>query len=290
MPQIFEDLALIKAQVADVNSRLDRFSSKEAQILLFQIYKDLTTHQLPHILPDFTEVGFRCYSQFEEDGILLYLFSVIGTTNKIAVEISAGDGFVCNTTNLIVNHGWWGFLIDGNETNVERGNEFFSSLKDTWLYPPKFICAWITAENVNNVLRSMGVEGPIDLLSLDIDGMDYWVWKAIDCIQPRIVVCETQNIIGPEDALTVPYDPDFIATTQDYQGASLAAMTKLAKTKGYRLIGTHRFGFNAFYIKEEIAGELFPTVSVEGCLQDPYTLASRAKRWPKVRDLKWERV
>jgi hypothetical protein len=104
------------------------------------------------------------------------------------------------------------------------------------------------------------------------------------------VVCETQNTIGPEDALTVPYDPGFVLDTPDYHGASLAAMTKLGAQKGYRLVGTHRYGFNAFFVRNDIGVALLPAVTPAECLQDPYSREARASRWPKVRDRDWTRV
>jgi len=214
-------------------------------------------------LPSIRDVGFRKYSQFEEDGILLYIFSIIPLINRKCVEICAGEGRECNTANLIINHGWWGYLFDGDEENVKDGIQFFTKNKDTFLYQPRFTRAWITAENVNHLIEGAGVRGPIDLLSLDIDGMDYWVWKAITVIEPQVVVCETHNPIPPDRALTVPYDPQFISPSPDYRGASLAAMCKLAQEKGYRLIGTHRFGFNAFFIKNGVGEEFFPEVQPE---------------------------
>src|SRR5262249_19682651 len=150
------------------------------------------------------------------------------------VEICAGNGRECLCANLIINHGWWGYLFDGDERNVNDGVRFFSNHKDTFLCPPKFTRAWITAENVNEEIARAGVKGVVDLLSLDIDGMDYWVWKAITIIEPRVVVCETHNQIPADQALTVPYDPNFVYKSEDFRGASLAAMCKLAKEKGYR--------------------------------------------------------
>jgi len=264
-------------------------NSQEIQVLLTQHYKSLLAgDQRP--LPSFEEVGFRCHSQFEEDGILLYLFSIIGATNRTAVEICAGDGIQCNTANLIINHGWKGFLFDGELNNVEKGQKYYAANKKTFLWPPAFTQAWITAENVNEILKSAGVQGKIDLLSLDIDGMDYWVWKAIDCIQPRVIVCETHNVIPSEKALTVPYDAGFVVKTPDYHSASLAAMAKLAAEKGYRLVGTHRYGFNAFFVRNGIADGLLPAVSAASCLQHPYSKHARDVRWPKVKDLKWIEV
>lgn len=263
--------------------------SQETQILLMQHYRDLVRRNV-RPLPTFDEVGFRCHSQFEEDGILLYIFSLIGTTNKVAVEMCAGGGIECNSTNLIVNHGWQGFLFDGNAKNVERGKQFFSRHKDTFLWPPRFDHAWITAENVNNILQDAGVSGEIDLLSVDIDGMDYWIWKALNCIEPRVVVCETHNAIGPDKSITAPYDPKFTITIPDYCSASLAAMSKLASQKGYRLVGAHRYGFNAFFIRNDIAEDLLPPVPTSACLQHPFAQHAIKERWPKVKDLQWEEV
>ena len=242
--------------------------SQEVQVLLVQQYKDLVRRSIKP-LPTFDEVGFRCHSQYEEDGILLYIFALIGTTNKIAVEMCAGHGIVCNTTNLIVNHGWQGLLFDGSSQNVETGRQFFSQHPDTRLWPPQFVNAWITAENVNSIVQKEGISGKIDLLSLDMDGMDYWIWKALDCIEPRVVVCEAHNVIGPDKAITVPYDPNFKIQIPDYCGASLAAMNKLAAQKGYRLVGAHRYGFNAFFVRNGIGEDLFPPAPVATCFMHP---------------------
>jgi len=143
---------------------------------------------------------------------------------------------------------------------------------------------------VNEAISASGVSGDIDLLALDIDGMDYWVWKAIECIRPRVVVCETHNAIAADDPLTVPYDPKFVIRTPDYFGASLSAMTALGQEKGYRLVGTNRYGFNAFFVLKDIGADLLPTVTPAECLQDPFTLEARTLRWPKIEHMKWTRV
>jgi hypothetical protein len=143
---------------------------------------------------------------------------------------------------------------------------------------------------VNDIVSNAGISGPIDLLSLDIDGMDWWVWKALDVIQPQVIVCETHNPVPPDLAVTVPYDPKFAFDSPDYRGASLAAMVKLGRDKGYRLIGAHRFGFNAFFMREGVGEAWFPEVTAESCLRDPFTLKSRAERWPRVKDRPWHAV
>jgi hypothetical protein len=265
-----------------------RSSEAVAQKALMQQYR-LTAALGNGHLPAFNDVGFRAYSQFEEDGILLYIFSLIPPLNRTCVEICAGTGRECMAANLIINHGWWGYLFDGNERNVKDGNRFYSNHKDTFLHPPSFTHAWITAENVNDKLVAAGVSGEVDLLSLDLDGMDYWVWKAITAIAPRVVVCETHNLVEPGSALTVPYDAEFVCNSANYRGASLDAMARLAKQKGYRLVGTHRFGFNAFFIKDGIGEDCLPEVSTQSCLDDPFSRKRRGD-WASVAAMPWYEV
>ena len=253
-----------------------------------QQYRLLAVSGKEH-LPSLMDVGFRNYSQFEEDGILLYLFSLIPPANRICVEICAGNGRECMATNLIINHGWWGHLFDGHEDNVRDGRRFFANHKDTFLHPPTFTQAWITAENVNDQLSSAGLAGVVDLLSLDLDGMDYWVWKAISAIEPRVVVCETHNVVPIGRAVTVPYDPQFVCDSENYRGASLEAMCRLAKEKGYRLVGTHRFGFNAFFVKNGVGEQFFPEVVTSCCLGDPFS-EKRRSDWSVVAKLPWHEV
>jgi len=151
-------------------------SNKATQILLAMKYKEMLALKLP--MPTLEEVEFRAYSQFGEDGILLYLFSIIGTNNKKCVEICGGGGYD-NTANLIINHGWNGLFFEGGEKSIQRGQQFYARCADTKVWPPKLINAWVTAENINPLLQEQGYNGEIDLLSLDMDGVDYWIWQAI---------------------------------------------------------------------------------------------------------------
>jgi hypothetical protein len=264
----FERLAQ-EVRLVREDKKIDQITAidKEVQTLLALKYKELAAARAP--LHAFADVEFRCFSQNGEDGILLYLFSLLGTTNKKSVEIFAGNGIECNTANLIVNHGWTGFLVDGNEDNVARGQKFYAESRDTFIKPPKFVHAWVTADNVNDLIRSNGFAGDLDLFSLDIDGNDYWIWKAIDCINPRVVVLEYHCAWGPDRAVTVPYRPDFqldLTTHPYYQGASLPAFVKLGRQKGYRLIGCQRYGFNAFFLRDDVGRGLFPEVEAARCL------------------------
>ena len=156
--------------------------------------------------PVLSEVGFRVFSQFEEDGQLLFIFSMIGETNRTFVDIGSGDGVNSNCANLALNHGWWGLFCDGNPDNIDSGRRFYSKHADAWAYRPEFVCDKVTRENVDSLIRGAGIEGEIDLLSIDIDGNDYWVWDAIESVSPRVVIVETHVEFGMHPVV-VPYDP-----------------------------------------------------------------------------------
>lgn len=246
-------------------------------------------------LPKLSDCGFQVYSQFEEDGLLLYIFSMIGTTNKRVVEICAGDATECMASNLIINHCWEGMLFDGDEESVKRGIKFFKSNPSTAVILPKFIHSWITKDNINELIKTNGFEGEIDLLSLDIDGNDYWLLKDLDVIQPRVIICETQDIIPSDLALTIPYNPSFYYKNlpkdeQDFRSVSLLAMKKLCNAKGYRLIGSHRYGFNVIFLRNDIAVDIFPEVSIDSIHNNPWTHYGQKERWPKVNHLNWQEV
>ena len=242
-------------------------TSQGVQQLLSQAHRGQTAGK--DALGRLLESGFRCFSQNDEDGVLLHIFSVVGTTNKKAVEISAGDGVECNAANLIVNHGWRGLLFDGDEQNIAVGKRFYSRCRDTFFHPPVLVHAWITAENVNELVAANDFAGDIDLLSVDMDGMDYWIWKALTCIRPRVVVLEFNARWGPYASVTSPYRPDFRLDWDHPSwlttGASLAAFVKLGRERGYRLVGIHRGGVNALFLRSDTGADCFPEVTPEEC-------------------------
>jgi hypothetical protein len=232
--------------------------------LLLQ-YQQLVIEKKP--LPKFADIGFRVFSQCEEDGIILFLFSVVGTTNRVFVEVGAGNGVENNCANLAINLGWHGLFIDGSEENSRFGTDFYALHPDTRVFPPRFLLAKVDRNNINDLIRQAGFEGEIDFLSIDIDGMDYWIWKAIECVNARVVAIEANGKFGMR-SITVPYDPNWVydfAAHPHYHGASLPALTTLAGAKNYRLVGTNRFGYNAFYVRNDVAQDKLPAVSVESC-------------------------
>jgi hypothetical protein len=273
----------------DVSTTPSDAGAKVSQLILLNQYRDMLYRGVP--LPSFGDVEFRAFSQNGEDGILLFVFGLIGMGGRRCVEICAGDGIQCNTANLIVNHGWEGLMFDGNERLVQAGRAFYRRLGDTFSLPPKMVNAWITRENINELIKENSFQGPIDLLSLDLDGVDYWVWDSLDAVRPRVVIAEIQCIWGADRAVTVPYAPDFRTKYIDgfgvYSGASLPAFVKLARKKGYRLVGVQRLGFNAIFVEEGVGEELLPEVEIESCVDRPFVTWARRELLPKVASLEW---
>lgn len=177
----------------------------------------------------------KLYSQNGEDGVIEAIFRAIGTTNRCFVEIGCGDGTECNTASLL-DLGWKGVLFD-------KGGLCRNSLAH-------IVKAHVTSENVMTLLREVQVPAKFDLLSIDIDGNDYWVWKSIS-LRPRVVVIEYNAHIPPQERRIIEYDPSFCWNGSDYFGASLKALTELGEEKQYSLVYCETTGNNAFFIANE---------------------------------------
>jgi hypothetical protein len=239
---------------------------------LFLYYQDCARAKK---VPALKDTGFKVFSQLEEDGILLFIFGIIGFSTKLFVEIGANDGVNSNCANFAVNFGWYGLFIDSDKIAINRGKHFYKRYPDPWAYRPKFVCSKITRENVNEIIKDAGLHGEIDLLSIDIDGNDYWVWDALEVVKPRVVIIETHVEFGYNN-IVVPYNPlySYPGKHPIYHGASPIAMNHLAKRKGYRLVGANNYGHNTIYILNGICEDLLPEVSVESILQHPSAIES----------------
>jgi hypothetical protein len=253
-------------QIWNLKSRISA-QVQISQQSLFQQYRSAfkTDKQI-----SFKDSGYRVFSQFEEDGKLLYLFSHIGMDASTFVEIGSDDGINSNSANLAFNFGWHGLFIDGNKKAIDRGRSIYSNYPHKWDYPPVFTNAFVKKDNVNDLITSANLKGDIGLLSIDIDGNDFWIWDAINTVTPRVVIIESQVIFGDKD-LVVPYDENYYysASNPYYHGASPQAMVNLAKKKGYRLVGSNKLGFNLFFVREEYISDKLPEVSVQSVLTHP---------------------
>lgn len=206
---------------------------------------------------------FQVYSQWGEDGILQFLLRHVEIKNRMFVEFGVENYMESNTRFLLVNNNWSGLVIDSSHANVA----FIKSDPIYWRHNLKADCANITKTNINEILKRNGIVGDIGLLSVDIDGNDYWVWKEIEIISPRIVVIEYNSRFGADRAVTIPYDEFFIRSqahhSMIYFGASLKALVNLGKKKGYSFVGCNKNGVNAFFVRSDVLKDPLQQVSAE---------------------------
>jgi len=200
------------------------------------------------------EVEFQVFSQRGEDGIIQYIVNKIKIPNKVFVEFGVENYAESNTRFLLINNNWSGLIIDGSKSNVD----YIKSDYIYWKYDITALESFVTKENINILIGNYTkAEKDIGLLSVDIDGNDYWVWEAIEVISPRIVVCEYNSAFGADKKLSIPYKADFNRSGAHYSdlyfGASLAAFCHLAEKKGYDFIGTAGSGVNAFFIRKDLS-------------------------------------
>ena len=204
-------------------------------------------------LQSLDDVAFQVFSQYGEDGIIQYVISKIEIPNKIFIEFGVEYYTESNTRFLLINNSWRGMVIDGNKQNIR----FIKTDLIYWKYDITAYCDFITKENINTLISNYTSCSDIGLLSIDIDGNDYWVWDAIEVVQPRIIICEYNSTFGAAEKVTVPYVPDFEQTKAHfsnlYYGASLAALCHLAEKKGYDFIGTPSTGVNAFFVRKDLS-------------------------------------
>lgn len=198
--------------------------------------------------------GFKVYSQHEEDGIIQEIFRRIGTANRTFVELGVETGVECNTVKLLIE-GWRGTWIEANPQGCKAiAASFADFLRDRRLTLQQ---SFVTAENINALIENSGFKGEIGLLSIDIDFNDYWVWKAVNAVSPRAVVIEYNAGLHPPMAVTVPYQPNRTGDGTNFFGASLEALVRLGREKGYRIVGCNISGSNAFFVREDLCADHF---------------------------------
>jgi hypothetical protein len=204
----------------------------------------------------FEESEFRVFSQWGVDGLIQYLLDRVPISKKIFVEFGVENYLESNTRFLAMNDHWSGLVMDGSRQHID----FIQHDLISWACQLKSVCAFITRENIEDLLESNGITGDIGLLSVDVDGNDYWIWEAIRSIAPRIVICEYNSLFGRIARVTTPYDPAFVRSDMHYSkvfyGASIAALESLGRSKGYTLVGGNSAGNNCFFVRNDLATSL----------------------------------
>jgi hypothetical protein len=207
-----------------------------------------------------SDAEFRVHSQFGEDGIIQYLIGRVPIEHDVFVEFGVEDYRESNTRFLLCNDNWRGLILDGGTRHID----FVQSNPIGWRHDIDARSLFVTRDNINGALSEAGVAGDIGLLSIDIDGNDYWVLDAIDAVSPRILIAEYNSTFGPDAAVSVPYDPRFERAKAHrsnlYWGASLAALCLAAERKRLAFVGSNSAGNNAFFVRRDVLGDI-PTLT-----------------------------
>lgn len=284
------DYLRLRRQLED-NERASRMTTA----LLLQKYDDLAgAYQSKSVINRYEA---KIYSQNGEDGILLYLFSLLSTKNRCFVEFGVGDGRQCNSANLSLNFGWSGLLLEADEQKAAAARYYYQQRLAEKAAQVQVVHCKVTQANINQALAGNDLSGEIDLLSIDIDGNDYWLWQAIEVISPRLVVIEYNASLGSTDAITIPYNPDFNLRAGHpsgfYHGASLAALARLAAQKGYLLAGCESAGVNAFFVRQDVAEGKIEEISVQAAYYPHERRTARmspAQQFDEIKHLDFQNV
>jgi hypothetical protein len=238
------------SQIDELARRLEDLQKAVGRLELRQLNLDVQS------MSQLQRYEFKVFSQWGEDGIIQYLVNNIEIVHKTFVEFGVQDYKESNTRFLLQNNNWSGLIMDASAEDIQ-------AVKNDPIYYRNnlnAVCAFIDKDNINKLLQNNGMRGDIGLLSIDIDGNDYWIWQAIDCVKPRIVICEYDSLLGYEKAVTTPYEKNFDRTKAHYSflygGASIAALHKLGTQKGYALVGSNSAGNNAFFVRNDVLGSL----------------------------------
>jgi hypothetical protein len=178
----------------------------------------------------------REYSQYGEEGLIDYIFENIPTVNQRLIDLGAGDGVRLSNTYHLIQRGWRGVRVD-----VAAGRDV--------------VGVKLTAENVCDTLAKYNMVPEPDFMSLDVDGNDWWILRALlrGGYTPRVFVCEINPTLPRDPPVTVEYDPTLSFANTNYFGASLSAFQQLAEAYGYQLVFIH-MGINAFFVRRELMG------------------------------------
>lgn len=257
---------IIKKVLGKIGRNL-AFSEKESlnSMLLLAGKQLATTHNTYETIKELSTVEFKVFSQNGEDGIIDWLVSKLPMIPKTFIEFGVENYQESNTRFLLINKYWKGLVIDGDPANVQaiRQDSIY------WQYNLKAVCSFITKDNINDIFKDAGFTGEIGILSIDIDGNDYWVWQAINTVNPAIIIAEYSSVLGDVYPISIPYEANFhrhkAHHSGQYAGASIAALKYLAQEKGYVFIGTNAVGVNAFFVRQDLYPLLADIINVKSC-------------------------
>lgn len=252
-------LAVLSEHVSTIERQIHLYAERQL-MLQGRLAADAINGKKVESLRD---VEFQVFSQFGDDGIIQWLVNNLEIRHRTFVEFGVQDYQESNTRFLMMNDNWSGLVMDGSEQNVNRirGADYF------WKFELFAKAAFIDCDNVNSLISSAPFDKEIGLLHVDLDGVDYWIWKAISCISPVIVILEYNSVFGADRAITVPYDQAFQRTNSHfsnlYFGASLPALCEVSTQKGYSLVGCNSGGNNAYFVRNDKLNDVVKATSIQ---------------------------
>jgi hypothetical protein len=197
---------------------------------------------------DLSPYEFRVFSQNGEDGVIAEILLRIGVTSRWFVEFGIGTGHEGNCVLLADAYGWNGLFCEPDDVT-------FPKLEFKYSTNPRIRTdqTVVTPENIADVFARNGVHEEMDVLSIDVDTIDYWIWEALEGYRPRLVIVEYNSMLSMDRALVYPKDQNPRWDETAFYGSSLGAFRHLADRKGYQLVHTEMFGVNAFFVRQDLA-------------------------------------
>jgi len=240
----FRTIKQLTSTISRIDEHFDQIKINQGLILAL-MHERIATKNL-------RDYEFKVFSQWGEDGIIQHLCNSVTIKHRTFIEFGVESFFESNCRFLQMKDNWSGFVIDGSSENIGK-------LRDSyfyWKHDLHAIAAFITRDNINELLAQSGFDQDLGILSIDLDGNDYHILEAIRHFKPRILICEYNSVFGGVRKISIPYDAAFNRTkghfSNLYFGASLAAVTHLANIRGYSLIGTGSAGGNAFFVRNDL--------------------------------------
>jgi hypothetical protein len=235
-------------KLVNINLKKDLYD----KVLIGKNLLELNNKKIPSKIED---IEFKIFSQFGDDGIIQYLINRLDIDREYHnfIEFGVENYEESNTKFLLFNNNWSGLIMDSSNENINhiKNSNYF------WKYDLEAKSCFVNKNNINDLINDSKIDKKrIALLSIDIDGNDYWVWKEINVIDPLIVIIEFNSVFGFSEKISIPYKSDFSRSKAHYSnlfwGASLEALKYLGQQKGYEFFSTNSSGNNAYFIKKEL--------------------------------------
>jgi hypothetical protein len=262
-----DEVRLIKTQLARIEQQSQIQSALSAQLLIAQ-----QQQQQAQILKNLRLAEFKVSSQWGDDGMIQFLANYldIPAEQQTFIEFGVQDYTEANTRFLLTHSNWRGLIMDGSQKHIN----YIQNDDIYWRFDLTAACEFITKENVNSLFEKYGFTGEIGLLHIDIDGNDYWVWQAVQVVNPIIVIVEYNAVWGDKNAWSVPYKSDFYRLDGHFSnlfwGASLPAFCHLAEQRNYAFVGCNSNGNNAYFVRKDKLKDLEPQTAKTGFVMSKF--------------------